>query len=195
MEGWFKTYRKIIDSPIFDNADALKMWTWILAKASHKDRVLIVGTQNVEIKKGEFIFGRKMAAEKLKYSENKTYRLLKLIEKMGMIEVKSNNKFSVIKVVNWGFYQDGSAQSEQQIDNKQTTDRQQIDNKQTTDRHKQELYNSNTSENLENEKEITAILIDEAQFLTYIIALLTIVSSPFKSILGFDTKGDIPLSS
>ena len=156
MEGWFKTYRKIIDSPIFDNADALKMWTWILAKASHKDRVLIVGTQNVEIKKGEFIFGRKMAAEKLKFSENKTYRLLKLIEKMGMIEVKSNNKFSVIKVVNWGFYQDGSAQSEQQIDNKQTTDRQQIDNKQTTDRHKQELYNSNTSENLENEKEIGA---------------------------------------
>ena len=145
MEGWFKTHRKIIDSPIFDNADALKMWTWILAKASHKDRVQVIGTQNIEIKKGEFIFGRKAAAEKLKFSENKTYRLLKLIEKMGMIEVKSNNKFSVVKVVNWGFYQDGSAQSEQQIDNKQTANR-----------HKQELYNSNTSENGDKEKKIGA---------------------------------------
>ena len=156
MDGWFKTHRKIIDSPIFDNADALKMWTWILAKASHKDRVQVIGTQNVEIKKGEFIFGRKAAAEKLKFSENKTYRLLKLIEKMGMVEVKSNNKFSVVKVVNWGFYQDGNAQSEQQIDNKQTTNRQQIDNKQTTNRHKQELYNSNTLENVEKEKKIGA---------------------------------------
>ena len=145
MDGWFKTHRKIIDSPIFDNAAALKMWTWILAKASHKDRVQVIGTQNVEIKKGEFIFGRKAAAEKLKFSENKTYRLLKLIEKMGMVEVKSNNKFSVVKVVNWGFYQDGNAQSEQQIDNKQTTNR-----------HKQELYNSNTLENVEKEKKIGA---------------------------------------
>jgi hypothetical protein len=131
MDGWYKMHRKIIESPIFNNPNALRMWVWMLAKASHKQCSLMVGNQEVTLMPGEFVFGRAMASAELSIPKSTVYDMLKSIEKMGMIRVKSGNKFSIVTVVNWGIYQGSdnhsSATSRQQTDNKSATSRQQTD--------------------------------------------------------------------
>ena len=49
MEGFFKVHRKILESNIFDNPIALKVFIWCLAKATYKDRRTIIGTQIVNL--------------------------------------------------------------------------------------------------------------------------------------------------
>lgn len=125
MAGWVKLHRTITDSFVFQNPDRLKFWVWCLCKASHRERKQNVGLQEVDLKKGQFIFGRKKASSELSMDESKIYRLLKTFENRNKIEVKSNNKFSVVTIVNWTFYQGEEQQSEQQTNNKLTTNQQQ----------------------------------------------------------------------
>ena len=80
MAGWIKLHRKLKNSLVFDNPDLLKVWIWCLLKATHDDYIQMIGLQEVELEKGQFIFGRKVAANELKMSESKTYRLIKKLE-------------------------------------------------------------------------------------------------------------------
>lgn len=143
MAGWIKLHRKLKDSLVFDNPDLLKVWIWCLLKATHDDYTQMIGLQEVELKKGQFIFGRKVAANELKMSESKTYRLIKKLENMQNLNIKANNKFSVITIENWEIYQsdnnNNEQQSEQQMNNKRTTNEQQM----------------NTNKNIKNNKNIS----------------------------------------
>ncbi len=145
-ETWIKLYRKLMDSPIFENEKALKIWLWCLLKATHKEREQLVGQQIVNLKKGQFIFGREKASDELKMTESTVYKYIKLLEKLQMISIKSNNKFSVISIEKWENYQD----EKQQKNNKKTTKEQQ----------------SNTNKNVKNVnnniyKEIEKLTINE----------------------------------
>lgn len=81
-ETWIKLYRKIMKSPIWENEKALKIWIWCLLKATHEEREQLVGQQIVELKKGQFVFGRKKASDELQMNENTIYRYIKLLEKI-----------------------------------------------------------------------------------------------------------------
>ncbi|MGV1143957.1 hypothetical protein ACV56Z_15985 [Staphylococcus aureus] len=109
-------------------------------KASHKDHTQLVGRRVVELEKGQFVFGRKRASEELRLKRSTVRDYIKLLENLGTIVVKSDNKFSVITVVNWAIYQSIKfrQQKRQQINNKWTTNQQQINNKWTTNQHKRE---------------------------------------------------------
>lgn len=104
-KSWIKLYRNLLYSPIFENEKGLKIWIWCLLKATHADRNQLVGQQIVELKKGQFIFGRKKASEELKMTESVIYKYIKLLEKLEMISMESNNKFSVVTVAKWEDYQ------------------------------------------------------------------------------------------
>ena len=87
------------------------------------------------------MFGRKRASEELRLKESTVRDYIKLLENLGTIVVKSDNKFSVITVVNWAIYQSMEENSDsktttnqQQINNKWTTNQQQINNKSTQTR-------------------------------------------------------------
>lgn len=81
-ETWIKLYRKIMKSPIWENEKALKIWIWCLLKVTHEEREQLVGQQVVELKKGQFVFGRKKASDELQMNENTIYRYIKLLEKI-----------------------------------------------------------------------------------------------------------------
>lgn len=103
--SYIKLFRKLLNSPIFENEKALKIWIWCLLKATHKEREQLVGQQIVKLKKGDFVFGRKQASEELKMTESTIYKYIKLLEKLQMISIKSNNKFSVVSIEKWEDYQ------------------------------------------------------------------------------------------
>ena len=104
-DTWIKLYRKLLQSPIFENEKALKIWVWCLLKASYKDREQLVGLQIVKLKSGQFVFGRKKASEELKMTESIIYKYIKLLEDLQMISIESNNKFSIVTVEKWEDYQ------------------------------------------------------------------------------------------
>ncbi len=104
-KSYIKLFRKLLNSPIFENEKALKIWIWCLLKATHKERIQLVGQTEVNLEKGQFVFGRKKAAEELQMTESTIYKYIKLLEKLQMISVNSNNKFSVVSIEKWEDYQ------------------------------------------------------------------------------------------
>ena len=147
--GWIKLHRKIIDSAVFENPKILKLWIWCLCKASHKGYESMVGNQIVVLQEGQFIFGRKKASSELKIKESMVYKYIKLLEKLEMINIKSNNKFSIITIEKWAFYQfdndEEQQQKEQQRNNKGTTKEQQ----------------RNTNKNVKNVKNVKEIIYSD----------------------------------
>ncbi|MBV7285416.1 DnaD domain-containing protein [Staphylococcus aureus] len=123
MTGWIKLHRKLLDSPIFQNEKLFKVFAYCLMKASHKDHTQLVGRRVVELEKGQFVFGRKRASEELRLKESTVRDYIKLLENLGTIVVKSDNKFSVITVVNWAIYQSMEENSDSKNDNKSTTNK------------------------------------------------------------------------
>lgn len=114
--GWIKLHRCLIKSNVFENPMLLKVWIWCLLKASHKGFAQVVGKQIVDVAPGEFITGRRKAALELKMHERTAYDYLKLLEKLHMIDIKSNNRFSIVSVVNWETYQSNDSNFQQQSD-------------------------------------------------------------------------------
>lgn len=139
-QGWIKLHRRLLDSAVFQNPDLLKMWVWCMLKASHKDRKMMIGLTETTLKKGEFITGRNAGSSELNMNPSSFYRYLKALQKVQLVELKPNNKNTIVSICKWDVYQ-GSDSEER------TTDEQQMNNKRTTD--EQQM---NTNKNVKNEK-------------------------------------------
>lgn len=162
MTGWIKLHRKLLDSPIFQNEKLFKVFAYCLMKASHKEHTQLVGRRVVHLQKGQFVFGRKRASEELRLKESTVRDYVKLLEKLGTIDIKSDNKFSVITVVNWAIYQNDEEISDSKNDKKSTTNQHQMDNKSTSN---QQQINTNKNvknvENDKNEKNEKNVVVDD----------------------------------
>lgn len=111
MKGWIKLHRKIVDSKVFDNEKVLKFFIWCLTKAAHNEREIMVGYQKVKLRKGEFLFGRHSAAEALKMGPSTVRNCLATLNKLGKLDIKTTNKFSIVRVKRWSAYQNGGQQT------------------------------------------------------------------------------------
>ena len=152
MTGWIKLHRKLLDSPIFQNEKLFKVFAYCLMKASHKEHTQLVGRRVVHLQKGQFVFGRKRASEELRLKESTVRDYVKLLEKLGNIDIKSDNKFSVITVVNWAIYQNDEEISDSKNDKKSTTNQHQMDNKSTSNQ--QQINTNKNVKNVENDKNV-----------------------------------------
>ena len=129
--SWLKLNRSILESNVFDNPKLLKVWIWCLCKASHKAHDQVVGRQIQHLEAGQFVYGRHRAAEELRLPESTTNYYMMMLKSFGNLDIKPNNKYSVVTVVNWAFYQSDTNKSKQQrkqqTNNKRTTNEQQTD--------------------------------------------------------------------
>jgi len=130
MEGWVKLWRKSLDSGLLQNPELWTFWCWCLMKATHRHHKQIVGWQTVELKPGQFVFGRKKAAQDLCLTERKIRTCLKKLENLGNLTIYATNKYSVISIVNWESYQQNDQPSDQQNDQHVTSRRPASDHKQ-----------------------------------------------------------------
>ena len=144
MKNWLKLNRSILSSSVFDNPKLLKVWIWCLCKASHKEHDQVVGKQVQHLEAGQFIYGRKKASEELKIPESTLNDYMKLLQKMKNINIKSNNKYSVVTIENWTLYQGDHRQNRhqirQQMDNKWTSNGQQLDTNKNVKKGNKERY-------------------------------------------------------
>ena len=105
MNGYIKLHRQLIESPVFQNEKLLKVWIWCLLKASHTAHEEIVGLQKVYLEPGQFVFGSIKGAEAVGMPRTTFTRCLDALKKFEMLDIKTNNKFSIATVENWGKFQ------------------------------------------------------------------------------------------
>lgn len=121
--GWVKIHRKLLENPIFTNGNFLKIWLYLLLNAQHKPNKLLWNSKVVNLEPGQLLTGRKRIAKDTKVKETSVERCLQLLESLGQIGQQKTNKYRVITLLNWRYYQDKG----QQTDNKRTTNGQQMD--------------------------------------------------------------------
>lgn len=121
MSGWIRVQRGIIDHWVFSEADALKLWVYLLMSANYEDKSRMFNGRLTQVKRGQLIYGRHAVSQRLGISEAKLRRYIKQFIKDEMISQQTTNKYSIITITCYEKYQDVS----QQTANKQPTKRQQ----------------------------------------------------------------------
>lgn len=101
LNGWIKLHRKLLDNGVFFDAELLKVFIWCILKANRKPKEV----NGTKLKTGQFITGRISASEELHIKPSTVYNRLQRLQRMGYINVKSTNKFSIISVLKYGQYQ------------------------------------------------------------------------------------------
>lgn len=134
MDGWLKLYRKIMDSPVFNDPDMYRLWSLCLFKASYTERDVAVGRQIMKLQPGEFVTGRDSLESE--YNRNMKpskrvsaitlWRMLKTLEEWGKLNINSTNKYSIVSIVNWSFYQQDEQQNDQQLISERSANDQQV---------------------------------------------------------------------
>ena len=105
MSTWVKLHRKILYNPIFKNAELYQLYSFCLLRAGYEEGEAFEGDDIVKLEKGQFVTGRIKLSEALGQNPSTIYKRLKKLEKLGYIELKSNNKNTIVTVVNWELYQ------------------------------------------------------------------------------------------
>ena len=118
MEGWIKVHRKILDNPIVcKDSETLAIWIYLLLNATHQEYDVLLKGKRITLKEGQLITGRKSISEKLKISESKVQRVLKMLEIEQQIEQQTNSQSRLISIINWDKYQESEQQIEQRSNN------------------------------------------------------------------------------
>jgi len=137
-DTYFLVWRSVLDKPHFADPNLLKVWLWCLAKASYKARCLQVrtgrGTTTVNIQRGQFLFGRKAAADELQMPEGSVRDRMKKLQDLESIAIQPDTHFSVVSVVNFDLYQPATGKFRQAT--RQPNDSQEPGNGQATDTNK-----------------------------------------------------------
>ena len=129
--GYVLVWRKIQDSGLMQMPNTLAVFLHILFSATHKD--IKVGTPHgaIELKRGQYISGRKKLAEELEQTEQNIRTSLKNLEKLEILTIKSTSKYSVYTIENYELYQNIDNKVTKTLTNSQPTANQQLTTKQT----------------------------------------------------------------
>jgi hypothetical protein len=133
--GYVRLYRQILDTSFFNNSHTFHLFIHLLLTANWKEKKTVFNGEEIIIKRGSLIFGRKKTAVATGICESTIYDNIKTLEKLNTIQIKSNNKFSIITIVNYNKYNP--------IEEKATTKQQQSNNK-----NPKKQQQSNTSKEL-----------------------------------------------
>jgi predicted transcriptional regulator len=106
--SYIKLHRCILDSAVFDDAEVLRLWIYILCNANYEDKDCIINGKVFHLKRGQMPAGRQKIALALGINDSKVQRSLKILENLGCITKEVNSKFSVITIENYGKFQGDS---------------------------------------------------------------------------------------
>ena len=131
MDGWIKAYRKKLDWEWFTDVPTAHLFEYLLLAAEYEPRKW----QGHSVEAGELITTVGSLAERTGLSNQQVRTALNKLQSTGEIILTSTNKYTLVKVQNYGIYQ-GYDLPEQQTNNKQSnkqiTNEQQTNNNQHT---------------------------------------------------------------
>lgn len=110
-KGWICLHRKIQDSAIWmqdEPYDMRSAWIDLLLTANHEDRKIIFDGHMREVKRGQILTSVTKLAERWKWTPKKARKFLRLLEEDQMIEKKSDNRATLLTLLNYAKYQGSS---------------------------------------------------------------------------------------
>lgn len=106
VNGYIKLYRSMLDWEWFSDSNTLTVFLFCLLSANHKPN----RWQGIEIKEGQFVTSVQSIKSKTHLSVKKIRTALNHLKSTNELAIKTTNKYSLITVVNWGFYQSDDCQ-------------------------------------------------------------------------------------
>lgn len=125
MNGWIKLHRQFLDWEWYKDSNTKALFIHLLMKANHETKKW----KGINIDRGQVITGRKQLSIELGMSEQSIRTSMNRLISTNEITSKTTNKFSLITVIKYNFYQsyeDGNQQTNQQLTNNQPTTNQQL---------------------------------------------------------------------
>jgi hypothetical protein len=108
-DGYIFIYRKLENSRVFRHPGLLQLWIYCLLHANHCEKTVSVrtgrGMTEARVSPGEFLFGRKTAADALRTTPSTIRNRLLKLEKLGMVNTQPDTHFTRVTVCKWGDYQ------------------------------------------------------------------------------------------
>lgn len=119
--GYIKCWRKIKDSFIWQDPEALKLWVHLLMEANYKDTEFMFRGSRQTLKRGQLMRGHRKLADETQISRSKVTRLIKMLKNESLIESADINICSLITIVKYDEYQSTEPLIEQRVDQEWTT--------------------------------------------------------------------------
>lgn len=130
-------------------------------KANHKQTWVSVvtgrGRTEVELQPGQFIFGRKKAADELNMAESSIRNRIDKLKKMRNLDIKTDTHFSIISIMNWDTYQHDEIKKDRQVDTQRTGKGQAKD----TDKKDKNVKNEKKYSETSDEVQLSKYLFDK----------------------------------
>lgn len=106
-KGYILLYRDICTNWIWEDKPFSKGQAFIdlILRANHNDNSVLFGNQIIEVKRGEIITSIAKLSDAWGWSRHKTKLFLNLLTTNQMISHKTDNKKTVVKVLNYDVYQ------------------------------------------------------------------------------------------
>lgn len=100
--GYVKLWRKIEESAVFDDAELLRLWIWLLMNARRKTVTLSNG---VTIGPGQVAISTIRLGERFRCAAGTIHRRLARLKTEGQISTFAHKSFTVVTICNWETYQ------------------------------------------------------------------------------------------
>ena len=134
MDGWVKIFRNLINWEWYDDIYVKVVFLHLIITANYEEKIW----HGIHIKRGQVLTSRKHLSEDLKLSEQQVRTALKKLEKTKEITINTTNKYTLVTIENYDFYQErgdkatNSLTSNQPATNQQLTSNQPATNQQLT---------------------------------------------------------------
>lgn len=101
MDGWIKTYRKLVKWEWYKDSAMVHLFIHLLITANYREEKW----RGILIKRGQLITSRKMLSNQTGISEQSIRTCLERLKSTNEITIKSTNRNSIITVCNYDNYQ------------------------------------------------------------------------------------------
>ena len=134
--NWIKLNRKILKWEWYSDNSTRSVFLHALLKANYEPSRY----KGHELAIGDVVFGRKKWAEELGLSERQVRTAISHLKETGEIStIKVTNKFTILRIENWEFYQSKEDEATNNMTNKRpTSDQQPTNNRPRTKKEKKE---------------------------------------------------------
>lgn len=148
VETYIKLYRRFTDWEWFGDGNMVRLFIYLLTNAQYKD----TRYKGIEVKRGQILVGRKRLANELNLSERTIRTCLNRLKSTNELTIQSTNRYSLITIVKYDFYQGYDVVSDQQNDHQAVT--QTTSNRPATDQQPTTIQERNKERKKEIEREI-----------------------------------------
>lgn len=130
-QGYILIWRRLLEASFYKDSFALHLALHLLLRTNHEPNKILYNNTEIEIKRGQTYAGRFSLSKETGIKPSTVRNKLALLKKIDFLDIKSNNKFSIITILNYNSYQNYKCkighQAKQQMDSQRTTNGQQMD--------------------------------------------------------------------